>query len=254
MRLPVSGDLVAAPDGLRDTGQWSSMAAVVAGERQSLREWVATRLDAAVDGFRDEQALEWTARMLATYHSTLLSGALGTVLQQRYLSTLLEEDDLRGSRRSGNPARRAVGEELIAGGELDRLKKVANQLDHASKALGPVTFAYDMVNALDSDEPAGETVGVLGAAGLAAGTSLALAALPVSVPVLATGAVLVAASMAGQAGAKVLWGGLPEDWQDSADEILGDAVDEVTDLAGDAVDGVKDLAGDAASGLISWVR
>ncbi len=249
--FPVTGDLVGAPDGPAGVTQWTAMAAGVAAERQALREWVATHLQAAVDELVDEETFEWVGQFFATHHSTLVSGTLGTVLKQRYLTTLLDEDDLRGSRRSGNPARKATGEALIAGGELDRLEHVAGQLDHASKALGPVTFAYDTVNALGSDEPAGGMMGVLGSAGFAAGASLAL---PVATPVVVTGATVMLAAMAGTIVGTAAWHALPEDWQDSADEILGDAVDEVTDLAGDAVDGVKDLAGDVASGLASWVR
>ncbi len=220
--FPVTGDLVGAPDGLADFGDWSTMAAEVAAERQSLRQWVATHLDAALADFFDEETFEWVGRFFATHHSTLVSGALGTALQKAHLHKVANID--RG------------GVQLTAR-ELDRLADDARRLARAAEAVGPIAVAYDTVTALESDEPGRGMAQVSGGV-IAAGLVLTLPiSSPIVVGLLATGATIVAVE-----GVKHAWGELPDDWTDTLDESIGEGWDDL-----------KDATGDVAGKVWSWV-
>jgi len=220
--FPVTGDMVGTPDGPAGSTEWTAMAAGVAAERQALRQWVATHLDAALADFLDEETFEWVGQFFATHHSTLVSGALGTALQKAHLHKVANID--RGGVR-------------LTARELDRLADDASRLARAAEAVGPIAVAYDTVTALESDEPGRGMAQVSGGV-IAAGLVLTL---PVSSAVvaglLATGATIVAVE-----GVKHAWGELPDDWTDTLDESIGEGWDDL-----------KDATGDVAGKVWSWV-
>ncbi|MBU2073124.1 MAG: hypothetical protein KJ938_01685 [Actinobacteria bacterium] len=218
----VTGDLVGAPDGPADSGDWSTMAAEVAAERQALRAWVATHLDAALADFLDEETFEWVGRFFGAHHSTLVSGVLGTALKKSHVSRVGDID--RGGVR-------------LSARELDRLADAADRLSTAGDALGPITVAYDTVSALESDEPGLGMARVSGGV-VAAGLVLTL---PIS-SVVISGAVTVVVTMAAVEGVERVWGELPDDWTDTLDESIGDGWGDL-----------KDATGDVAGKVLSWV-
>ena len=220
--FPVTGDLVGAPDGPSGSAEWTAMAAGVAAERQSLREWVATHLQAAVDGLVDEETFEWVGQFFTTHHSTLASGVLGTALKKSHVSRVGDID--RGGVR-------------LTARELDRLADAADRLSKAGDALGPITVAYDTVSALESDEP-GLGMATVSGGVIAAGLVLTL---PIS-SVVISGAVTIIVTMAAVEGVERVWGQLPDDWTDTLDESIGDGWDDL-----------KDATGDVAGKVWSWV-
>lgn len=220
--FPVTGDLVGAPDGPSGSAEWTAMAAGVAAERQSLREWVATHLQAAVDGLVDEETFEWVGRFFTTHHSTLASGVLGTALKKSHVSRVGDID--RGGVR-------------LTARELDRLADAADRLSTAGDALGPITVAYDTVSALESDEP-GLGMATVSGGVIAAGLVLTL---PIS-SVVISGAVTIIVTMAAVEGVERVWGQLPDDWTNTLDESIGEGWDDL-----------KDATGDVAGKVWSWV-
>lgn len=147
-----------------------------------------------------------------------------------------EADDLRRARRSGNPARRALGEAPETPGRIDDLRGKADLLGRTTRFLGPVGGVIDTVTALEGDSPAG---GVLAAGAGIGATALIIASAPVSVP----GAIVVGGAVLVGWGTSELvdggWDALPDGMTEPVDDFIEDAWDGTKDLASDGLDTVK---------------
>lgn len=237
--LEVVGDRVLPPEDALDlvAGRtWSDLAGLVADEQRDLLSWVTTHLKGSVESFTDESLVRWVLDFLQTHHATLLTGTTGTRLQVLAARRLGEAEELlRGLDMVDDPFDFDVDNRLRVEGEVDELIDGAGQLDRLGRVMGPVGVTYDTISALDSEEPAGDLITVLG--GTAAGTlaPILLAGGPVGV-VAATGVVL---TVAGSVVADRLWGRLPEPMQESADEIVGEVVDGAKDLVSAGFDEVR---------------
>jgi hypothetical protein len=210
-------------------------------ESTSFVDWVDANLTINIDAF-DTPAVDALWEVVKS-NAGNLGVAIATeggsqALEGRSNRLKGEAEDLRKARRSGNPARRALGNAPETPGRIRDLLEEAKWLGKGGKLLGPVGIAYDAYNGLESDNPGG---GLL-AAGLGAGaTALVIATAPVSVPtvVVVGGAVVVGVGVS--YGVTKGWDALPDGFTDPVDDFVGGAWD-----------GTKDLAGDGWSEVKSW--
>ncbi len=159
-----------------------------------------------------------------------------TYLERRQFRLKGEAEDLRKARRSGNPARRALGNAPETAGRIRDLLEESKWLGRGGRALGPVGIAYDAYRGLESDKPAG---GVLAAEAGAGAAALLVATAPVSVPtVVVVGGAVVAGAGAAWAATEG-WDALPDGFTDPVDDFVGGAWDGTKDLAGDGWTEVK---------------
>lgn len=201
-------------------------------ETTSFVEWVAANLTMQVDQF-DSPLVDELWNTVAN-NAGNLGVALSTESGSKYAkdrATRLraEAEDLRRSRRSGNPARSATGNAPETPGRIRNLLDEAKWLGHGGKLLGPAGVAFDAYQGLESDHPGG---GLL-AAGLGAGaTAVVIATAPVSVPtiVVVGGAVVIGTGVA--VGANAGWDALPDGMTDPVDDFVGGAWDGTKDVAG----------------------
>lgn len=223
--LEVHGDLVVPPTGVIGSVLWSQLAAEVVCEHQSLAAWVATELDAAVPSYSDLDLARWVADFLDANRVSLAAGGLETT-----------------ARRGGVSL--AARKLLAEAARMDRLAKVP----------GPVSTAYETVVALESDAPAEGVAGVVGGVATTAVATAAVAALVPATPVIAVGVLAVGTAALGTWAGKELWQALPDGFQDAADEVVGEAWDDVKDDVSDAWDSAGDLVDDLGSSLVGWAR
>lgn len=157
-------------------------------------------------------------------------------LSRKSRSLLAEAKDLRRARRSGNPARRALGNAPDAPGRIRSLTSQSELLGRGGRVLGPAGAGLEVWNALESDDPGG---GLLAAgAGIGAG-ALILATAPASVPTLllvgaAVGVGFVATELTDE-----VWDRLPDGFTEPVDDWVGDRWDDAKDVASDGWDTVK---------------
>lgn len=206
--LEVVGDTVLSPTEPADLTAalaWSDLASAVLSEHQSLTAWVAGELDAAVPSYSDPDLARWVADFLDAHGVGLVAAGLETTAV-------------------GGAAALAARERLEGAAHLNRWSKVP----------GPVATTINTVTALESDEPSTELMGVLAGTATTTATVGAAALLAPAAPVIAVGAVATVAGIGAAYQAKGLWEKLPQPMQDSADEVIGDAWDDIKGL-GDRV-------------------
>lgn len=240
---PAQSDRIAADQAAYDAQVakirlYDRIATDVAAEWQLFTDWVDTHLTTTTEELEapDVSALE----SLVRENAGNLARAFGLEYGKRRLgdkaAALTDEaDDLRAARRSGNPARRALGEAPDTPGRIDDLRGKADLLGKGSRLLGPVGTVIDTVDALESDSPAG---GLLAAGAGLGTTALVIATAPVSVP----GIVVVAGAVAVGAGATWLvtegWDALPDDVTEPIDDFVEDRWDDTKDAVSDGWEAV----------------
>jgi hypothetical protein len=240
---PAQSDQIAADQAAYDAQVakirlYDRIATDVAAEWQLFTAWVDTHLTPTPERLEapDVSALESFVKENAgnlIRGFALEYGKRG--LGEKAAALADEADDLRAARRSGNPARRALGEAPETPGRINDLRGKADLLGKGSRFLGPVGTVVDAVDALESDSPAG---GLLAAgAGLGA-TALVIATAPVSVP----GIVVVGGAVAIGAGATWLvnegWDALPDDVTEPIDDFVEDRWDDTKDAVSDGWEAV----------------
>lgn len=205
----------------------------------SFVEWVDSNLTANVDGFESPEVdkLWEVVKNNAGNLGIALSLESGSKYAENRAKRLAREaEDLRKARRSGNPARKALGNAPETPGRIRDLLEESKWLGKGGKVLGPIGFGYDAYQGLESDHPGG---GLLAAGAGAGATALIIATAPVSVPtiVVVGGAVVVGAGVA--YGVNQGWDALPDGFTDSVDDAVGGAWDGTKDVAGDGWGEVK---------------
>lgn len=210
-------------------------------ETNSFVEWVDANLTAVVDTF-DNPAVEKLWQVIKDNAGNLgvaiASEGGEKAIEARQKRLLKEAEELRKARRSGNPAKRAIGDAPETPGRIRDLLEESKWLGKGGKLLGPIGFAYDAYNGLESDNPGG---GLLAAAGGAGAAAIVVATAPVSVPTVAVVGAAVVVGIGASWAVSEGWDALPDGWTDPVDDFVGDAWD-----------GTKDLAGDGWSEVKSW--
>lgn len=225
--LTVSGDQLVAPSDPTDLAGstlWSRLAGEVMDEHRSLGEWVRVHLEGAVASFQDDETARFVLDFLDRHRHTIAAGALSTAASARQVDRLLEGDRVRGQTRSGHPAVAAEGRRAVAAGEVRALTATADRFGELAKIPGPVAVAVDTYLALESDEPSDGIMAVLGGT---TGTGVALALGATAAPVVASGLLILGATVGGSWAASWAWDHLPDDWQESADDVIGHVWDEI---------------------------
>lgn len=214
-------------------------------EDVSFIDWVDENLTAVTSVF-DVPAVE---KLLGVVKDNLANFTTGvsTELGQRALKDISNKlrgkaDDLRSTRRSGNPARRALGNAPETPGRIADLLEESKWIGRGGKLLGPAGLLVDGYFALEGDKPGGGLLAVGFGAAATVGVIAYVATAPVSVPatVVVVGAVAVGVGVT--YGVNAGWDALPDG-----------VTDPVDDFVGGAWDGGKDLAGDAWEGATGWL-
>ncbi len=259
---PVPGPNIGPSFGPDPEVLYDRLARAVAETAAGLAEWIATHLGAAahdaqenggtraVVEFLQASALPFQRGVGLFLARECLTGAsdwLGDLAEQHHGSA----EDLRSAHRSGNPARRVLGQAPETPGRIHALTEAAETaatsakvLRYAPRLLGPVglvTDGYFAYQDLQAGTSPGEVV-VSNVASYAAeaGVAAAVAGSTLSTPVVVT------AVAAGAVGVGVSWGvakgweALPDEATDTVDDALVDAYDASTNLA---QDGWKKVSG-----------
>ncbi len=153
-----------------------------------------------------------------------------------------EADDLRSARRSGNPARRALGEAPETPGRIADLMESSKWLGRGGKLLGPAGVLVDSYAALEGDKPGGGLIAVTAGTAATAGVIDYVAGAPVTVPAT----VVIAGGVAVGVGVTLA---VNEGWDALPDSVT----DPVDDFVGGAWDGTKDLTSDGWNEVKSWL-
>jgi hypothetical protein len=167
--------------------------------------------------------------------STALTGS-ERALKDKVKGLRTQASDLRRARRSGNPARRALGNHPDTPARIRDLRSKADWFGKGGKLLGPLGGVIEVWNGLESESPGGGLI----AAGLGIGAgALIIATAPVSVPavVVVAGAVAVGAGVTWVATEG--WDALPDDFTEPVDDWVEDQWDGVKDAASDGWEAVK---------------
>lgn len=218
---------------------YNRIAGDVEDESTRFVEWVDAHL-APADKALEAPAVEKMIAFLQENAGNLgisYSLTYGERAMQRKAAALAEEaTDLRRARRSGNPARRALGNHPDTPGRIRDLRTTATWFGRGGRLLGPLGTGIELWGALESDSPGGGAA----AAGLGiAATAAVIATAPVSVPTAAVvaGAVVIGAGVTW--GANKVWEDvLPDDFTEPIDDAVGEAWDDTKDFASDAWDEV----------------
>lgn len=240
--LQVTGDQLVAPSDPTDlvaSTRWSDLATEVLHEHRALGEWVHVHLEGAVASFQDDETARYVLDFLDRHRHTIAAGALSTAASARQLNRLEEAHRVARQTKSRNKAVAAEGRRAIEAGEVRALKETADRFGQLAKVPGPVGIAADTYLALESDEPSDGIMAVLGGTTAGTGVALTMAAMAPAAPVLLTGGLVTVFAIGGAEAGQRLWGQLPEEMQESADEILEDAWEGVKDVGEAAWDGLK---------------
>ena len=223
---------------------YNRLAGDVQLESTSFTDWVDTHVTLLVETF-DVPAVE---ALLGVVTDNLASFTIGfsTETGQRALSRISdrlqgEAEDLRSARRSGNPARRALGEAPETPGRIADLMESSKWLSRGGKLLGPAGVVIDSYGALEGDKPGGGLIAVAAGTAATAGVIAYVAAAPVTVPTT----LVIAGGVA--VGIGVSWA-VNEGWDALPDSIT----DPVDDFVDGAWEGGKDLASDGWNEVKSW--
>ena len=212
-------------------------------EVTSLVEWVETNLTSQLESF-DSPDVNKLLHLLKQNAATL-GVAIAVESGKEGLKALREKlrkdaEELRNLRRSGNPAKRALGEAPETRERIRGLFDESKLLHKGGKLLGPAGAVYDTYEALESDKPGGGLIAVTVGA---VGSGLVVAALPVAVPTAGVVAAGVVVGVGVSAGTSWLWDQAPDDVTDPVDETVGNAWDSVKDHSQDAVSGYLQISG-----------
>lgn len=211
----------------------------VQAEDERFVDWVETHVVAEVASFTADAVDSLMEFLRDNVGNIAITGSMlsGERALQRRAGELADQArDLRRARRSGNPARRALGNAPDTPGRINDLLEQSRWAGRGSRLLGPAGTAVDVWFALEGESPAGGLV----AAGLGIGaTALVIATAPVSVPtaVVVGGAIVVGAGVTWLATEG--WDALPDDLTEPVDEWVGDRWDDTKDLASDGWNEVK---------------
>lgn len=201
--------------------------------------WVDAHLTPASEALEAPRVEQLVALLQENVGNLAISLALtqGERSLARKSRALLDEArDLRRARRSGNPARRALGNAPDTPGRIRSLTSHSDLLGRGGRLLGPAGAGLEVWNGLESDDPGG---GLLAAGvGIGAG-ALIVATAPASVPTLlvvgaAVGVGFVATELTGE-----IWDQLPDGLTEPVDDWVGDRWDDTKDVASDGWDTVK---------------
>ncbi|WP_370289411.1 hypothetical protein [Nocardioides sp.] len=235
-------DMAAHAEAAAKITAYDDLASRASTERESFADWIQTNLVARTSEFTNVLLDRFWGYLQENAGNLLLATGLekGTDLLEKRAKGLADEaEDLRSARRSGNPARRALGLDPETPGRISDLLEESRWLGRGGKLLGPVGTAYDSYQALESDEPAGGLVAAGVGMAATAGTIAYIAGAPVTVPAT----VAIVAGVAVGAGASWLvsegWDALPDGFTDAADDAVKDVWDGAKDLASGGVDMVK---------------
>lgn len=154
-------------------------------EQVTFTDAVDANVTAVVDTF-DAPAVDKLVSVVTDNLANFTTG-FATEAGQRLLRNISnglkdQADDLRGARRSGNPARRALGEAPETPGRMADLMEQSEWIGRGGKLLGPLGIGIDSCSALQSDHPGGGLLAVGAGAAATAGTIGLIATAPVSVP------------------------------------------------------------------------
>ncbi|WP_248581891.1 hypothetical protein [Nocardioides sp. InS609-2] len=231
-------DLAAYDDQAARIKLYNRILGDVEGEWTQFVDWVDSNLSPVTKSL-EAPALEKLISFVKENAGNLAIGYSLThgerAMKSKSGALVKEAKELRSARRSGNPARRAVGIAPETPGRIRNLTSRADWLGKGGKVLGPLGGAIEVWNGLESESPAG---GVIAAGVGIAATAAIIATAPVSVPAI----VVVGGAVAVGAGATWLategWDALPDGWTEPADEWVGDRWDDTKDVVSDGWDTV----------------
>ena len=217
---------------------YDRIAAEVEDEWRRFTEWVDAHLAPAARALESpalERLLGLVRENLGNLGINLALGHTERALERRSEALRQQADDLRRARRSGNPARRALGEAPGTPGRIRDLGTHASRFGLGGRLLGPAGAGLEVWNGLESDDPGG---GLL-AAGVGVGAgALVLATAPVSVPTLLVVGAAVGVGFVATELTEEVWDRLPDSFTEPVDDWVGDRWDDTKDLASDGWDAV----------------
>lgn len=208
--------------------EWSSFVEWIDSHLRSVPQTLeAPEVDDLVDIVRENAGKQGIAFGLTYGNRSLLN---------KSASLTEASSELRGAKRSGNPARRARGRAPDVPDRIKALDKYADWAGKGGKVLGPAGWAWDTYQALEDESPGGALLGA------AAGTFVT-AAIIGSAPAVVPTVVVVAGAVALGVGASYfsteLWDALPDDFTEPVDEWVGEQWDDTKDVAAEGWKTVK---------------